>query len=82
MLRERRNSSELKLRVQQVSTEQRRELCLMLHSRLAGRGVLRRMGTCMYKAEFLCCLPETTITLFLGYTQIQNKKLKKKKLKK
>ena len=39
---------------------------------------MRRMGTCICKAEFLCRPPETTITLLLGYSQIQNKKLKKK----
>ena len=30
-------------------------------------------------AESLCYPPETITTLFIGYTAIQNKKLKKKK---
>ena len=42
------------------------------------------MDTCM--AESLCCLPETTTTLLIGYTPVQNKKskvwLKKEKKKK
>ena len=27
-------------------------------------------------SEFLCCSPETTTTLLIGYTPIQNKKFK------
>ena len=30
------------------------------------------------RAESLCCPPETITTLSIGYTPIQNKKLKKK----
>ena len=49
------------------------------------------MDTCICTAESLCCSPETTITLLIGYTQIQsilvlkkiffkiNKKKKKRK---
>ena len=29
-------------------------------------------------AEFQCCSPETTTTLLIGYTLMQNEKLKKK----
>ena len=45
--------------------------------RLPGwRGVWRRMNTCIYiKAESLYCSPETIITLLIGYTPIQSKKL-------
>ena len=34
---------------------------------------------CTCIAESLCCLPETIITLLIGYIPIQNKKFKKKK---
>ena len=30
------------------------------------------MDTCICTAESLCCSPETTITLLIGYTQIQS----------
>ena len=36
------------------------------------------MDTCIYMAEFLCCSPETTTTLLICYTPIQNKKFKVK----
>ena len=35
-----------------------------------------RMDTCICKAEFLCCSPETTTVLLSDYTPIQNKKFK------
>ena len=35
------------------------------------------MDTCVCMAESLHCSPETTKTLFIGYTPIQNKKFKK-----
>ena len=44
-----------------------------------GRGVWRRMDTCIHMAEFLCSPPETIITLSMGYTPIKNKKFLKKK---
>ena len=34
------------------------------------------MATCLYVAESLPCLPETTITLLIGYTPIPDKKFK------
>ena len=34
------------------------------------------MGTCVCMAESLHCSPETTITLLIGYTPIQNKNFK------
>ena len=37
---------------------------------LDGSGVWGRMDICIYKAESLCCLPETIITLLIGYTTI------------
>ena len=45
-----------------------RELCSMLCGSLNGRGVLGRMDTCVYMAELDCCVPETIITLLIGYT--------------
>ena len=38
-------------------------------------GIWRRMDTCVCMAESLCCYPETIITLLIGYTPIQSKKL-------
>ena len=57
------------------STGNSSQLC----GRLDGRRVWRRMDTCMCMAESLCCPLATITTLLLGYTPIQNKKLKKKK---
>ena len=51
----------------------------MLHGSLGGTGVWERMDTCVCMAEALCCSPETTRTLLIGSTPIQNKKFKKKK---
>ena len=42
-------------------------------------GTWGRMDTCVYMAESLYCLPETTTTLLTGYTSIPNKKFKEKK---
>ena len=39
----------------------------MLCGSLDGRGVWGRMDTCKCMAESLCCPPETTTTLFIGY---------------
>ena len=50
------------------------ELCSVLRGSLDGRKVWGRMDTCIYMAETLCCSPETTITLLIGYSLIQNKK--------
>ena len=36
-----------------------------------------RMDTCIYMAESLHCSPETVTTLLIGYTPVQNEKLKK-----
>ena len=38
-----------------------------------------RMDTCIHMAESLHCSPETTKTLFIGYTPIQNKKFNNNK---
>ena len=35
------------------------------------------MDTYICMAESLCCPPETAMTLLIGYTLIENKKLKK-----
>ena len=52
---------------QQGPTVQHRELCLMLHGSLDGRGVWGRMDICICMAESLCCLPETMTTLLIRY---------------
>ena len=39
-----------------------------------GRGVWKRMDTCMCKAESLCYSPGTTTTQLIGYTPIQNRR--------
>ena len=43
---------------------------------LAWMGVEGRMATYIYIAECLCYLPETTTTLLIGHTPVQNKKFK------
>ena len=48
---------------------------------LYGRGVWRRMDTCVCIAGLLRCAPETNTTLLIGYTPIKNKKKKWKKEK-
>ena len=52
------------------------ELCSVLCASLDGKGVWRRMDTCIWMAEFLHCSPETITTLFIGYIPMQNKKFK------
>ena len=52
------------------------ELCSMLCGSLDGKGVWGRMDTCICMAESFHCSPETTTTLLISYTPIQNKKLK------
>ena len=49
----------------------------MLCASLDGRRVWGRMDTFACMAKSLHCPPETTTTLLIGYTPIQNKKLKK-----
>ena len=39
-----------------------------------GRRSWGKMDTCICMAESLCCSPETTTTLLIDYTSIQNKK--------
>ena len=63
---------------QQGPTVQHRELRSMLCGILDGKGVQGRMDTCIGMNESLCSSPETITTLLIGYTPIQNKKLKKK----
>ena len=43
------------------------ELCSMLYSSLDGRGVWRRMDTCMYMAESFYYAPEAVTTLLISY---------------
>jgi len=46
----------------------------MLCDSLDGRGVWGGMDTCICMAESLCCSPQITTSLLIGYTPIQNKK--------
>ena len=62
---------------QQGPTAQRRELYSMLRGSLYGWGVWGRVGTWTCVAESLCSPPEAIATLVIGYTPIQNKKLRK-----
>ena len=55
-----------------------RELRSVLRGSLDGRGVWRRMDTCICMAESIWCSPETVTTLLIGYTPIQIKKFKNK----
>ena len=48
----------------------------MLCGSLDQRGVWGRMDPCMYMTESLQRSPEAVTTLLIGYTPIQNKKLK------
>ena len=68
---------------QQRPTVQYMELCSMLCASLGGKGLWWRLDTCVSMVESLPCLPETTTTLLIGYTPIQNvfgvKKIKIKK---
>ena len=52
------------------------KLCSKLCASLDGREELGRMDTCICMAESLHSSPETTTTLWIGYTPIQNKKFK------
>jgi len=45
-----------------------------------GRGVWRRMDTCVCVTGFLHCSPETITTLLIGYTPIKKLKVKKRKI--
>jgi len=51
----------------------------MLCGSLDERGVLGKMDTCICMAKSLCCQHGIITTLLIGYTPIQNKKLKKQK---
>ena len=52
----------------------------LLSVRTDGRGVCRRMDINICLAESLRCSPEATTTLLIGYTAVQNKKLKNKQV--
>ena len=54
-------------------------MLLKVSGRLNGRGVWGRMDTCMCMAESLHCSPET-VTLLIGYTLMQKKKVKRAQL--
>ena len=62
---------------QQGPTVQQMELYSMFYGSLDGRGVWGRMPSCICMAESLRCLSETTTTLLITYTSIQNAVLKK-----
>ena len=55
--------------------------CSVLRASLDGRGVWEGRDTCVCMAESLCCSPETTPVLLIGYTPIQNKNFKVKPTK-
>ena len=69
----------IKVDNQQGPTVLHIELYSTLYGSLNQRGVWGRMGTCICMTEPLCRPPETITTLLIGFTLIQNKKLKKKK---
>ena len=48
------------------------ELSSVLHGSLDGRGVWRKMDTCICMAKSLQCSSETITTLLIGYMPIQN----------
>ena len=68
-----------KMHNQQGFTVQHMEFCSMLCGSLDGRGVWRRMDTCVYVwlKYTLHCSPENITTLLIGYIPKQNKKFKK-----
>ena len=49
----------------------------MLRGSLDGRGIWGKMDTSTFMAESLRCSLETITTLLIGYSPIQNAKLKK-----
>ena len=55
---------------QQGPTAWHRGLCSMLCGSLAGKGVWRRLDTCICMAEFLHSSPETITTLLISYPSI------------
>ena len=59
---------------QQGPSLQHSKLPSMLHGSLDGRGVQRRMDTCVCMAGSLCCSPETITKMLICYTPIQNEK--------
>ena len=54
-------------------------LCSMLCGNLSGRGIWGRMDTCVCMTESICYSLET-ITTITSYTQIQSKKVFKKRI--
>ena len=64
---------------QQAPTVQHRELYSVSCASLDGRGLWRRMDPWVCMTKSLCCPLETATTLLMGYTSVQNKKLKKKR---
>ena len=65
-----------KMNNQQGPIVQHMGLCSMLCAGLDWRETRGRTDTCMCRAESLHCSPKTTTTLLIGYTLIQNRKLK------
>ena len=59
---------------QQGLTVQHMELSVMYQP--SWEGCWGKMDTCLPMAESLHCSPETTTTLLIGYTPLQNKKFK------
>ena len=65
-------TARFKMNNQQGPTVQYMELYSMLHASLDERRIWRRMNMCICVAEFLHRSPETTTTLLISYTSIQN----------
>ena len=61
---------------QQEATVEHMELYSMLCANLDGKGVWRRMDTCICMAESLPCSLETTTTLLIGYAPVEKKSFK------
>ena len=70
----------LKMDYQQGHTVQHLELCSVSCGSLDGRGVQGRMDIYICMAKSHRYSPEISTTLFTGYTDIQNKKLKRNRL--
>ena len=63
------HTAAFKMDNQQGPTVKHMELCPF--GSLDGRGVWRRMETCICMADSLCCSPETITILLIGYTPKQ-----------
>ena len=67
-----RHTAIFKMNNPQGPTVQHRKLWWMLRGAPNGRGIWRRMDTCICMAEALSCPPGTVTTLLIRHTPIQN----------